>query len=411
MRKSDIFESFVKIAQEKGLISNDSEPARKVLEKTRSAGTLSADEIAKLYGIKPDSDIKYTRNIMEAAHPEPAVVSPAYDKINGLVENNNERQDIIINQLNMAPKGDGQVRKLAEKDLVLSLVRIANDLDNSGREDLRALADVCLEQTCKKKVLKKEALAPLAIVGIIAAVLGAVYLHQHIDNISEGLQRDYQKLNTVLSKFLNSNIEWGVGHTFDNEVKEDVKGIQERVDKFMKTFNGYAQVIRRMEKPRDGSDVLRQAQDGSGAEKAEALNTLTALVNDISVYLNEEKNNLSSSFYKARHTTDRGAITSVLEYLHLQGGNSSLTADVFQDIVNALGTFQATVNSALEEFTKSNKIKDKVNNDDDLKKAVQNQSSSTPETPEKPAEKPADKSQEETELDDLEKALSGQGIR
>lgn len=407
MRKSDIFDSFVKIAQEKGLISNDSEPARKVLEKTRSASTLSAEDIAKLYGIKPDSDIKYTRNIMEAAHPESAVVSPAYDRLNGLVENNNERQDIILNILDDAPRGDGTVRKLAEKELVLSLVRIANDLDTHGREDLRALADVCLEQTCKKKVFKKEALAPLAIVGIVAAILGGIYAHQHLPNVSEGLLRDYDTLNNALNKFLNSKIEWyGVGHQFDEEIKADVKGIQDRANKFMTMFKRYESVIRSIEKPQDGSELLNQAEDPRATERAEALNNLTALVRDMSAYLNKEKENLSNSFYKTRHTTDRGAVTSLLEYLHLQGGNTSLTADVFQDIVNALNTFQSSVDEAVKVLNTSKKIEEKVKNDEGLRQAAESKSapSNVPSTP-------AEKTEEETDIEDLEKALSGQGIR
>ena len=56
------------------------------------------DIIESLYNVKPDSSVEYERNIIDRAHPHSVVISPAYDKINGLVENENERHDIIRNQ-------------------------------------------------------------------------------------------------------------------------------------------------------------------------------------------------------------------------------------------------------------------------------------------------------------------------
>ena len=103
MRRSEIFESFIKIAQDKGLVSKDApEKAIKQLSKTHRHDSLSAEDIAKLYGVKIDQPkgMEYTRNIIEDAHPDSVIVSPAHDKLNGLVENNNERQNIILNIVN-----------------------------------------------------------------------------------------------------------------------------------------------------------------------------------------------------------------------------------------------------------------------------------------------------------------------
>jgi len=98
MSRSEIFDSFVKIAQEKGMISNDSSEAKKKLEQTGRADSLDASAIEALYGVKPDApkSMEYKKNIMEVAHPNSVVVSPSYDKLNGLVESEIERQNINL---------------------------------------------------------------------------------------------------------------------------------------------------------------------------------------------------------------------------------------------------------------------------------------------------------------------------
>ena len=161
MQRSDIFDSFTKIALEKGLIKKATpEELQKKLEENPRADSLDISAIEALYGIKPNTpkDMEYKRNIIEDAHPSAVIVSPSYDKLNGLVENVNERQDILIHIINKVPNGHLTQHKYAEQDLILSLVRLGNHLDNVGKDDLRALADVCLQQTSddlKKKDQKK----------------------------------------------------------------------------------------------------------------------------------------------------------------------------------------------------------------------------------------------------------------
>lgn len=156
MKRSEIFDSFVKIAQEKGMISNDSSEAKKKIEQTGRAGSDDISTIEALYGVKPDSakGMDYKNNIMEAAHPNSVVVSPSYDKLNGLVENNIERQNILLNIVNKPVNGLSTQHKYAETQLLLTLVRIGDELDKRDENELRALSDVCLEQTSKKSFTK-----------------------------------------------------------------------------------------------------------------------------------------------------------------------------------------------------------------------------------------------------------------
>lgn len=170
-RRSDIFDSYAKIAEEKGLISlaeeqESSQPAKPKESaklkryKKDSYPRMGSDDLSTieaLYGVKPDNSIKYELNIMEAAHPKPVVIAPSYDKINGLVENNIERQNIISNIALKPTNGNIDQRKYAQKELVMELVRLANDLDNSGNEELRVIADKCIEDISSEKKKSKTA--------------------------------------------------------------------------------------------------------------------------------------------------------------------------------------------------------------------------------------------------------------
>lgn len=170
MRHSDIFDSYAKIAEEKGLISladdevssqpgAPKESAKMKKYKKSPYPRMGSDDLSTieaLYGVKPDNSIKYEFNIMEAAHPKPVVVSRSYDKMNGLVENNIERGNIMANIALKPNSGNLDTNKYAKKELLMQLVRLANDLDNSNHQDLRVIADACIEGiSTEKKSIKK----------------------------------------------------------------------------------------------------------------------------------------------------------------------------------------------------------------------------------------------------------------
>lgn len=151
---SDIFNSYIKISNEKGLVSlaEDSNDSKKALDKNPRADSLSQERIGELYGVKCDipKDLQYKRNIIERAHPEVHVIGPAYDKINALVENNNQQQDISLHIVNKRTNGLLTNHKYAQDDMTRFLVSIANDMDNRNEDELRILADECLESLKKK---------------------------------------------------------------------------------------------------------------------------------------------------------------------------------------------------------------------------------------------------------------------
>src|SRR5947209_781430 len=101
MKYSEVFIEFLKIAQEKGLLSFDeaAQKAKKTLESNPRADSLSDQDLLKLYNTKPKSpkEMSYEKNVIELAHPKSCVISDSYDKVNALIENQNEQQTISRN--------------------------------------------------------------------------------------------------------------------------------------------------------------------------------------------------------------------------------------------------------------------------------------------------------------------------
>lgn len=145
--QSEIAELFVKRLQQVGFdkeaypnlqaYKDDSEPR---------AGSDSVSRIEMIYGVKPDQaeTAEYESNIMEDAHPNSVIISPAYDKINALVENNIERNNIMRNIVNKPTTGNHTNPKYAHQELTLELVRLANEMDARNHTEIYGLADECL---------------------------------------------------------------------------------------------------------------------------------------------------------------------------------------------------------------------------------------------------------------------------
>ena len=165
MMRSDIFSEYAKIAEDMGLISaakdeetyDNSAPKESAkLKKYKKSpyprmGSDDISTIEALYGTKPETIPHYEFNIMEAAHPKPVVIAPAYDRINALVENNIERNNIMCNIAIKPNNSISDNTKLAKKELLMELVRLANDLDLANKDELRKLADSSIQALSNEK--------------------------------------------------------------------------------------------------------------------------------------------------------------------------------------------------------------------------------------------------------------------
>lgn len=199
---SDIFDDYCKIMEKKGFVK----------EADKSEGLLKQDEkykdkewvekIQALYNINPNDTDK---SIIEQAHPNMMIIAPSYDKVNGLVENEEERHNIIVGLVNKMPGAGLTANKLASEELMNELVKLAfyfEDID----EDLSKKAD--LSAVLLSKELKKKAFWPVATKVLFSPVTwkvlgGALTLiglkDIFIGNISEGISKDLDKAISEVS--------------------------------------------------------------------------------------------------------------------------------------------------------------------------------------------------------------------
>jgi hypothetical protein len=370
MRKSDVFDNFVKIAQEKGMISMESDQTKKKLEKTHRADSLDISAIETLYGVKPDlpKDMEYEDNIMEDAHPNSVVISPSYDKLNGLVENNIERQNIMLHIVNKSPDGLLTQRKYAESNLLLSLVRVANDLDNKNQEDLRVLADVCLVQASKKKILKTA--NPLVIPVLIAAavVLGLVYLKEQTGFLKTGFTQTYNDLIGEIDDLINANESMqtavGAGHEYKPAFIAEMQQFKSQLQHYNALYQKIEQYIDALDHPGTASELQQVAMRPETNNIINAYNAFKAASIELYPKFKQVQTNFSNEGYKQRQIASTGYAMQALDATKIFHGGKGLVSDDFDDVKRALTPFmQATKNvvtalSASE--VKQQQIKDSV---------------------------------------------------
>lgn len=172
---SDIWSEFEKIAVSQGLISAeaaDNNPRPNV-----HYDSVAEDDVHLFYDIK--SEPEKQKSLIELAHPETFVVGRAYDAMNSVVENDEQRQAIMAYIALKQPNGHATQRRYvaAKKDLLDSLIRSAFTLDNKDEEGLMVLADSCAHRLSDRG-MKKEAIGVAGVAGIVggvAAVLGMGY--------------------------------------------------------------------------------------------------------------------------------------------------------------------------------------------------------------------------------------------
>lgn len=353
MRRSEIFDSFVKIAQEKGLISEGvhAEHTEKNLDNPRW-DSLSIEQIGKLYNTKPDlpEDMQYKKNIIEDAHPEPVVLSPAHDKLNGLVENEQEGQNIRLRIVMKQPDGHLTNRKYARKQLLLSLVSLANEMDNRDEHELRKLADVCLAQASSKKIEKK------AFWGIVAALavaaLGAFYLQQHMPFHSDGWTADYDRVLNSIDSLLTSNDNWGVGYTYTPDFIQTINQLKTELGELNAEMVKILPIIDSFEKPREEQALKAFIQQPEVQSDLKAIDEFKQSFARISPFIRTVLIDLQNPMYKQRAIQEKGMITSLIDSTSILHGGRGLVADDFD-------TLAGTLQTLMQDITKLENVLDK----------------------------------------------------
>lgn len=367
MSKSEIFDSFVKIAQKEGLLSEaeHAEHTEKDFHETNPRhDSLSIEQIGKLYNTKPaqPKDMEYKNNIMEDAHPDPVVLFMSHDKLNSLVENNNERQRIMMRIVHKEPDGHLTQRKYAQKDLVMSLVRLANDLDNNGQDELRVLADVCLEQAAgKKKVLSKTAQWQF-IIPAVAGAVGLLYLQQHTNFKSEGVVNDFKRVTDMIDALVISEPSWGMGYKFTPQFVSEMTKLKTDLTKLYTSIQKVIPIIQSMEKLRSKTEILQQleqiAKDPKTQEANQAVEEFKQQFNEVYPEIKQTMANFSRQSYKDESIADRGVLQEGIDWTRILEGGHGLFADPFDKLVQALEPMWA----GIEEMAHTLSVKDALQN-------------------------------------------------
>lgn len=165
---SDIFDEYCRIMEEKGHIRKDAQKSKSPTRVEKETSEDYREKIKALYGI----DIKLNdsdKSIIEQAHPETVVVAPAYDRMNGVVENIQERHNVMTGIALKRNNGNLTQHRYAKKELLDELVRLGFSLDNEGEEEFATEITSIAAEFANEKPIKKEAIVPALVAGALAS--------------------------------------------------------------------------------------------------------------------------------------------------------------------------------------------------------------------------------------------------
>jgi hypothetical protein len=421
MRKSEIFESFVKIAQERGLVSQADEKSTRAEHTEKSFSetnprmdSLSIEQISKLYNTKPPApkEMEYKRNIIENAHPESVVVSPSYDKLNGLVENENEGQAIRARIVMKYPDGHLTQRKYAKKNLLLSLVRVGNELDARDSEELRKLADVCLMQASETCFHKKAVPVVPIVIGIVG-LIGAVYAYEHI-TVREGLQFDYKELTDKIVALQKETMEYGFGYKFSEEFNRFLADLSSKVVMLHDAVVNFQNAMAKTSLPKTseeltGQNLISNASSPEGKAVEVAYDNLKKVIANLDPYFIKVHQNLNDPGFRERVIQDRGFVTELIDRipgLRGQQRNEALLGNLFKDLNDLVENYQKDVATIKEGTDKATQQEQKAQAF--MSRTLTNTPAPTQQAPEKsvPEKKPEDKDAFDALEDEFNKLVS-----
>lgn len=221
-RHSPIFEAYEKIALEQGLISEAAEEDKKSITEQREWSNAGI-----LYGLKNEKSLE---ELLENAHPETIVMGPAYDAMQGVVENLSQQNSIMTQIALKSPRGLHIFNRYvkASEDLMLETIKLATYLDNKDQEQLAIIADSCNDS------LKKEAAIFMAILPYLAAGAGLLSFlgsASHNNPISQGFKNDLLRTDSEL-----------------NDVKESYPQIASALSPFQSLLKKIVELINSLDK-------------------------------------------------------------------------------------------------------------------------------------------------------------------
>lgn len=215
--RSEIFDTFAALALKQGLISEAAESPRR--------GSDDISDIEALYGVKPNGS-QDDKSIIEQAHPDMCVIAPAYDKLNGIVENLIERHNIMVGIVQKPEQAKLTQHRYAsaKEDLLQELLRVGFIMDNNDEDELRVLAD-----TCASDMTKVAWVTP--VLGGLATAFGLIAAYNHYGAVDQGVRANCEGAIRELTDVLEDEDYAAVAGPVSRMVKNIgyVKSLADRI--------------------------------------------------------------------------------------------------------------------------------------------------------------------------------------
>ena len=363
--RSDIIDEYFRIAQQKGWVKEDiNKTAQDSSASTRTERMTKdyKEKIQSLYGVIPKEDT--LEALYEKAHPEKVIIAPSYDKLNGLVENLKERQDIMIGVINRPMTGALTQHRYA-KELINDLVKTAFEAEAVGNYELAEQADECLKQVVadlEKKNLNKKAIAfllpffaalvggstviggsaaattALAWVGLGAALYyakNAIYGH-----FSRGLESDFDNLYSTLTKAISYSSP-------ENDSK--INSMLNALNLFKTESQGVVSVLNKV--PELSADNIKNNPiDAFGTkpnysnEEVKALEKYISFCQALESFLNKNANHFRSITPEQDNSW----------YSFFEGSLATLTGQGgYNNLISAIATFNGSLKALYSDLLKN----------------------------------------------------------
>lgn len=271
-RHSEIFEAYLKIA--------DDQDKKEVKV-----------DFSNPYDLFPDRV-----PLLQQAHPETVVVHEAYDAMNGVVENDQERQNVMVMIARKNPRvvQTNFFYAKAQEDLLNQTIKLGFLLD-SKNDNLAAFADECSNQ------LTKEAGAPLIIAGIaLVSLLGGAFYSNKNPEV-QGLKQDSQKALDEIQEAINDYPQLALTL---NPYTANIRNLLTMVDGFTKTMDGLTSSIMSISSDSDSKEKAKKigqfADNLFSSKKIESLKNLAKKIKDVGNAVLESSHDAKLALSSAR---------------------------------------------------------------------------------------------------------------
>lgn len=310
------------------IAAEEESAAKKTLKETKRVDSLSADDISKLYNLKVNLK---GRNIVEEAHPDVLVAFDSYDKLNGVLKNDNQKQDITINIIHRKQHaGLVNEKYAAQSKLLNSLVKTANFLD--GKDPTLVLYADKILTDFDKQVLQKEAALPVAaMLAIPAALIGILYWQQHSDAAQLGFVQNAQRMIDEIDDILNDKA-YIVGRTYNDQFKKILNTAKIQISQLWTLYEQVKDKLTTLRQPTSAEELLEISKDLENQELVAKFNDFKNKAVACVSYLESLKTNLDDDEFTKMQVDDKGALTKIVDRLKYLSGGSGLFKNDIDDV-------------------------------------------------------------------------------